>query len=42
MEFPEDVNTYKIDTQGMLGSSLLVSPVLAENSEEATNLYFPV
>jgi alpha-glucosidase (family GH31 glycosyl hydrolase) len=42
MEFQDDINTYKIDRQGMLGSSLLISPVLADNSSEATDLYFPV
>lgn len=30
LEFPEDLNTYAVDTQYMLGSNLLVAPVFDE------------
>ncbi len=33
-EFPQDENTYPIDWQFMLGTSLLISPVLRVGKEE--------
>ncbi|KAJ5655829.1 Alpha-xylosidase [Penicillium longicatenatum] len=33
LEFPEDLNTYAIDTQYMFGSNLLVAPVFMEEGE---------
>ncbi len=33
-EFPQDENTYSIDWQFMLGTSLLISPVLRVGKEE--------
>jgi alpha-D-xyloside xylohydrolase len=33
LEFPEDLNTYQVDTQFMLGSNLLVAPVFSEEGE---------
>eukprot|EP01135_Chromosphaera_perkinsii_P003793 Nk52_evm39s255 gene=Nk52_evmTU39s255 len=38
--FPEDQRTHEIDTQFMLGSSVMVCPVLIEGAEEV-NVYFP-
>lgn len=39
-EFPEDVSTWAIDRQFLIGSDLLVSPVLEENVT-SVNAYFP-
>ncbi|KAJ5701800.1 Alpha-xylosidase [Penicillium malachiteum] len=33
LEFPDDLNTYAIDTQYMFGSNLLVAPVFSEEGE---------
>ena len=33
LEFPEDLNTYAVDTQYMFGSNLLVAPVFSEEGE---------
>ena len=33
LEFPEDLNTYQLDTQYMLGSNLLVAPVFSAEGE---------
>jgi alpha-D-xyloside xylohydrolase len=33
LEFPEDLNTYAIDTQYMFGPNLLVAPVFTEEGE---------
>lgn len=33
LEFPEDLNTYAVDTQYMFGSNLLVAPVFTEGGE---------
>ncbi|KAH7816630.1 alpha-glucosidase [Monocercomonoides exilis] len=41
MEFPGDSNCLKIDSQAMLGSALLVSPVLEPGAKKATGCYFP-
>lgn len=41
MEFPDDFTTARIDTQAMVGPSLLVSPVLEDNSTVVGNVYFP-
>ncbi|EGG14422.1 alpha-glucosidase [Cavenderia fasciculata] len=40
MEYPTDANTYAIDTQFLVGPSLLVSPVLTANTTTVT-AYFP-
>ncbi|EAU38853.1 predicted protein [Aspergillus terreus NIH2624] len=39
LEFPEDLNTYAIDTQYMFGSNLLVAPVFSE--EGHVTFYVP-
>lgn len=39
-EFPADSNTWSLDTQFMWGGSLLISPVLAENTS-SVEAYFP-
>ncbi|KAF3390032.1 Alpha-xylosidase [Talaromyces pinophilus] len=39
LEFPEDLNTYAIDTQYMFGSNLLVAPVF--NEEGRVTFYVP-
>ncbi|KAI5293589.1 hypothetical protein KEM55_007027, partial [Ascosphaera atra] len=39
LEFPEDLNTYAIDTQYMFGSNLLVAPVFTE--EGKVSFYVP-
>lgn len=39
LEFPEDLNTYAIDTQYMFGSNLLVAPVF--NEEGRATFYVP-
>lgn len=39
LEFPEDLNTYTIDTQYMFGSNLLVAPVFSE--EGTVTFYVP-
>lgn len=39
LEFPEDLNTYSIDTQYMFGSNLLVAPVFTE--EGKVSFYVP-
>lgn len=39
-EYPEDAETWTIDTQFLLGSSILVSPVL-ERGETSVHAYFP-
>jgi alpha-D-xyloside xylohydrolase len=38
--FPDDTNTYNIDQQFMMGSSVLISPVL-EDGARSVNAYFP-
>lgn len=40
VEFPEDLNTYQLDTQYMLGSNLLVAPVFTIDGE--VTFYVPV
>lgn len=39
LEFPDDLNTYPIDTQYMLGGNLLVAPVF--NEEGTVTFYIP-
>lgn len=39
-EYPEDVKTHEIDTQFLWGSSIMIVPILIENTNE-TNAYFP-
>ncbi|KAL3476262.1 glycosyl hydrolases family 31-domain-containing protein [Aspergillus californicus] len=39
VEFPEDLNTYSLDTQYMFGSNLLVAPVFSDNG--AVTFYVP-
>ena len=39
MEFPEDLNTYPLDTQYMFGSNLLVAPVFSD--EGIVTFYVP-
>jgi alpha-D-xyloside xylohydrolase len=33
LEFPQDLNTYSVDTQYMFGSNLMVAPVFSEEGE---------
>ncbi|XP_061191912.1 lysosomal alpha-glucosidase-like [Saccostrea echinata] len=39
-EFPHDINTYGIDDQFMLGSALMITPVLTKDTTQL-NTYFP-
>lgn len=39
LEFPDDLNTYPLDTQYMFGSNLLVAPVFAEDG--SVTFYVP-
>lgn len=40
MEYPEDVETYSMDNQFLLGDSILVHPVV-RSGEREVNVYFP-
>ncbi|KAK9880759.1 hypothetical protein WA026_013081 [Henosepilachna vigintioctopunctata] len=40
VEFPEDANTYDIDTSFLWGSALLIAPVL-ENDPQSISVYLP-